>query len=321
MPDNRGNLGLDVLVPMGGGLACAARDYECVIGKTWLVAVPSSRVGAFFHAFHLGRADYSKRHGHAYATAEARRGLGRTSFSGRLTTARRTSEARGACAACPYSFRGADRNARFPVRCSGRSLTLPGPLRTGSPMDVDTALRARGSTRAVLRHPAERATVATVLKPARCAPSATSSQPWQVHVVTGAARDASCHAVCHAAIRHPEQHGGPGYCYPPVCREPCRVPRRSCGWGLYALLGRARSDRVATVAQEHAATNSSRRRSGCSASSMRTRVPAAGSAAASSSRRRRWPPSRTDSQPARRRPERRSTGSSAPNSACRTRRC
>jgi nitroreductase len=57
-------------------------------------------------------------------------------------------------------------------------------------MDVDTALRSRGSTRAFLNRPVARATVGAILDAARYAPSGSNIQPWHVHVVTGAPRRA-----------------------------------------------------------------------------------------------------------------------------------
>ncbi len=117
-------------------------------------------------------------------------------------------------------------------------------------MDVDTALRTRGSTRAFLSRPVARATIEAVLGQARFAPSGSNIQPWQVHVVAGVARDEICRAVREAAAG---ASGGPFWpyqYYPAVWREPYLARRRACGWGLYTLLGIARGDRAAMLAQE-----------------------------------------------------------------------
>jgi nitroreductase len=117
-------------------------------------------------------------------------------------------------------------------------------------MDVDTALRTRGSTRAFLPRPVARAAVEALLEQARFAPSGSNIQPWRVHIVEGAARDAICRAVRDAAVHAPERPFWPHQYYPPVWREPYLARRRACGWGLYSLLGIARGDRVAMLAQE-----------------------------------------------------------------------
>jgi nitroreductase len=117
-------------------------------------------------------------------------------------------------------------------------------------MDVDTALRTRGSARAFLPRPVARATVEAILEAARFAPSGSNIQPWQVHVVEGAVRDGICQAVLAAAANAPEQPFWPYQYYPPVWREPYLARRRACGWGLYTLLGIARGDRAAMQTQE-----------------------------------------------------------------------
>jgi len=120
-----------------------------------------------------------------------------------------------------------------------------------APVDVGTALRTRGSTRAFLRRPVPPGAVEAILEQARFAPSGSNIQPWQVHVVTGAARDGICRAVRDAAVREPDRHFWPYQYYPSVWREPYLARRRACGWGLYSVLGIAKGDRAAMLAQEH----------------------------------------------------------------------
>ena len=117
-------------------------------------------------------------------------------------------------------------------------------------MDVDTALRARGSTRAFLSRPVDRAAVTAILEAARFAPSGSNIQPWHVHVVTGAVRDGLCRAVRQAASDEAARPAWPYQYYPTVWREPYLARRRACGWGLYSLLGIAKGDRAAALAQE-----------------------------------------------------------------------
>ena len=117
-------------------------------------------------------------------------------------------------------------------------------------MDVDTALRTRGSTRAFLDRPVPAATVGALLEQARFAPSGSNIQPWHVHIVTGAARDGICRAVRHAATHERDQHPWPYHYYPAKWREPYLARRRACGWGLYSSLGIAKGDHDGTRAQE-----------------------------------------------------------------------
>ncbi|HUO78740.1 MAG TPA: nitroreductase [Steroidobacteraceae bacterium] len=117
-------------------------------------------------------------------------------------------------------------------------------------MDVDTALRTRGSTRAFLPRPVAPATVTAILEQARFAPSGSNIQPWRVHVVSGAARDALCRAVGDAAARDGARPAWPYQYYPAVWREPYLARRRACGWGLYSVLGIAKGDRDAMRTQE-----------------------------------------------------------------------
>ncbi len=117
-------------------------------------------------------------------------------------------------------------------------------------MNVDMALRARGSTRAFLQTPVDRDAIESILDAARFAPSGSNIQPWRVHVVAGAAREAVCRGVRAAAARDPGGQPWPYQYYPAVWREPYLARRRACGWGLYSLLGIARGDRQAALAQE-----------------------------------------------------------------------
>ena len=117
-------------------------------------------------------------------------------------------------------------------------------------MEVDTALRTRGSTRAFRDQPIGRSDVDSILERARFAPSGSNIQPWRVHVVSGAVRDGICAAVRDAAARATAPPAWPYAYYPAVWREPYLARRRACGWGLYAQLGIARGDRAAAAAQE-----------------------------------------------------------------------
>jgi nitroreductase len=113
---------------------------------------------------------------------------------------------------------------------------------------VDAAITSRRSIRGFLPTPVPEAVVREILSVASRAPSMTNSQPWRVHVLTGAARERLCAEIraAHAAGEEPP----PGYDYYPSEWPPLALERRrQIGWALYGLLGIAKGDRAATAAQ------------------------------------------------------------------------
>ena len=113
---------------------------------------------------------------------------------------------------------------------------------------VEAALATRRSVRGFTSEPVPLDTVRRVLALASRAPSATNTQPWRVHVMTGAALEAfkaECVAA-HAA----GQHWPSEYPYdPPSWPSPYIERRRQLGWALYGLLGIAKGDRAASALQ------------------------------------------------------------------------
>ena len=71
--------------------------------------------------------------------------------------------------------------------------------------DVAAALATRRSVRGFTSQPIERGVVEQILTLASRAPSMTNTQPWRVHVLTGAARDRLCTEIlaAHEADQHP----------------------------------------------------------------------------------------------------------------------
>lgn len=116
-------------------------------------------------------------------------------------------------------------------------------------MHVLEAIRERGSTRAFLPVPVRNALLREVLSAARYAPSGTNMQPWRVHVVSGAVRDALC-ASAMASARAGHEDPTPYAYYPPTWREPYLSRRRACGWGLYGTLGIVKTDRERMLGQQ-----------------------------------------------------------------------
>lgn len=110
------------------------------------------------------------------------------------------------------------------------------------------ALETRRSVRAFLPTPVPRETIERILTLAARAPSGTNMQPWNVHVVTGAARARLCDAVL-AAFDAGEADDREWQYYPDPFFEPYLARRRKVGWDLYGALGIARGETAKMHAQ------------------------------------------------------------------------
>ena len=124
----------------------------------------------------------------------------------------------------------------------------PTPEQTAA---VDAAIKSRHSLRAFLPTPVPRETVEQILEVASWAPSGTNTQPWQVHVLTGAALRRIGGRI-QAAYLDPAQnaaHQEEYAYYPREWRSPYIDRRRKVGWDLYGLLGIAKTDKARMHAQ------------------------------------------------------------------------
>lgn len=116
---------------------------------------------------------------------------------------------------------------------------------------VDDAITSRRSIRAFLPTPVPQQMVAEILRVAARAPSGTNTQPWKVHVLTGAAKDRLSAAIKAAfddpaeLAKHTEEYAY----YPTEWRSPYIERRRKVGWDLYGLLGIGKADKVRMHAQ------------------------------------------------------------------------
>ncbi len=116
---------------------------------------------------------------------------------------------------------------------------------------VDAAIAARHSVRAYLPTPVPRETIEAILALASRAPSGTNTQPWQVHVLTGAAKQALSRDIRAAhddpveRAKHTEEYDY----YPTEWVPPYIDRRRKVGWDLYALLGIGKADKARMHAQ------------------------------------------------------------------------
>ncbi len=110
---------------------------------------------------------------------------------------------------------------------------------------VDAAITSRHSMRAFLPIPVPRAMLEEILRMAARAPSGTNTQPWQVHVLTGAAKQRlsdRISAVCANPTElamHQEEYAY----YPTQWISPYIDRRRKIGWDLYGLLGITKTDK------------------------------------------------------------------------------
>jgi len=124
-------------------------------------------------------------------------------------------------------------------------------ISTPSQAAVDAAITSRRSIRAFLDTPVERDEIARILDVAARAPSGTNTQPWKVHVLTGAARERLSQAIL-AAYHDPAQASEHHEEYPYYPREwvsPYIDRRRKVGWDLYSLLGLTRDNKAGMAAQ------------------------------------------------------------------------
>ncbi len=114
---------------------------------------------------------------------------------------------------------------------------------------VDAAMRGRHAVRAFLPTPVGDELLREILAVSSRAPSGTNLQPWRVHVLTGAARQALVDAAC--ALHDADGAGEtPEYDYYP--REffgEYLARRRKIGLDLYGLLGIVKGEGARMKAQ------------------------------------------------------------------------
>jgi nitroreductase len=116
---------------------------------------------------------------------------------------------------------------------------------------VDAAITSRRSVRAFLPTPVPRETIEDILRVASRAPSGTNTQPWKVHVLTGAARERLSREIL-AAYDDPAEratHREEYDYYPTEWVSPYIDRRRKVGWDLYGLLGIGKTDKARMHAQ------------------------------------------------------------------------
>lgn len=116
---------------------------------------------------------------------------------------------------------------------------------------VDQVIYERHSVRAFLPKSVDREDVEAILSVAARAPSGTNTQPWQVYVLTGAAKDALSGEIV-ATFNDPDalaQHHEEYDYYPSTWVDPYLARRRKVGFDLYGLLGLGRDNQAGMKAQ------------------------------------------------------------------------
>jgi nitroreductase len=111
---------------------------------------------------------------------------------------------------------------------------------TDGGLSARAAIIGRRSVRGFLPRPVPAETIRSILADAARAPSGTNSQPWFVHVVTGAARDRVSKVVLEAARSGARSAEYPYF--PEQPGEPYLHRRRKVGFDLFALYGIDRKD-------------------------------------------------------------------------------
>lgn len=116
---------------------------------------------------------------------------------------------------------------------------------------IDDNIRARRSIRAFLPTPVSKQDLLDILNVASRAPSGTNTQPWQVHVVEGAKKQAITDEIL-SIFKNPDllkEHTEEYNYYPAKWVDPYLARRRKVGFDLYGLLGIGKEDKDKMQAQ------------------------------------------------------------------------
>ena len=109
-------------------------------------------------------------------------------------------------------------------------------------MNVSEALEQRKSVRAYLDKAVEAEKITAILDAARHAPSGVNTQPWQVAVVSGEAKQ-KLQSKIEAIFRGGDKGKADYGYYPSEWKEPFTSRRRECGLLMYKTLEIKREDK------------------------------------------------------------------------------
>jgi len=125
----------------------------------------------------------------------------------------------------------------------------PPPAPTADTLAFDRLMTARHSCRAFRPDPLPRATIEAILTIAQKTASWNNTQPWQVTIASGAARDAFRDLMVSQAIGSAGAKPDADFPFPREYRGVALDRRRACGFQLYDAVGVARGDKVAYARQ------------------------------------------------------------------------
>ncbi len=109
-------------------------------------------------------------------------------------------------------------------------------------LSVAESIRQRKSVRGFTRQPVDQQIILRLLDVARHAPSGANTQPWQVAVLTGAAKDGLQEKLAEAFASEKKETKDYNY-YPETWKAPYKQRRATCGKQLYDTLGIVRQDK------------------------------------------------------------------------------
>ena len=108
-------------------------------------------------------------------------------------------------------------------------------------MNVFDALKQRKSVRAFTEKEVSDEKIHQILDHARCAPSGVNTQPWEVAVLRGDAKN-RLQAKIESAFRNNATSEKDYQYYPLEWKEPFKARRRACGLQLYSTLSIEKDD-------------------------------------------------------------------------------
>ena len=114
--------------------------------------------------------------------------------------------------------------------------------------DVKNAIMSRRSVRKFLSKDINKDIIKDILNVSARAPSGTNIQPWNVHVLTGSARNRICKKASSAFLDPKIDKKNDRLHYMDNFRDPYITRRRKVGWDLYELLNIKKGDYEKTKA-------------------------------------------------------------------------
>ena len=114
--------------------------------------------------------------------------------------------------------------------------------------DIKNAIISRRSVRKFLSKGINKEIIEDILNVSARAPSGTNIQPWNVHVLTGSARNRICKKASSAFLDPKIDKKNDRLHYMDNFRDPYITRRRKVGWDLYELLNIKKGDYEKTKA-------------------------------------------------------------------------